>query len=133
MAPKSTLFSKSSRALRWRQQSMLSRPNKKSMVEISNQPCLWGQNGHKEMHFNAICLHKKTRSQPARPKVAVFTGKIDCKKYPRALQNLMTKEKQIHVRKMQQEQGIKPIFRPASAEARVASLEAKLGINYQPE
>ena len=34
----------------------------------------------------------KTRSQPMRPKVAAFMGKVECKKYPKADWNSMTKE-----------------------------------------
>ena len=34
----------------------------------------------------------KTGSQPAKPKVAVFTGKIGYKKYPKAVLNSMSRE-----------------------------------------
>ena len=32
-----------------------------------------------------------------KPKVAAFTGKVECKKYPKAVWNYMTKEQQMHV------------------------------------
>ena len=40
MASKSTMSSKASEALSWRQQLMLAKPNQKSMVQILMQPCL---------------------------------------------------------------------------------------------
>ena len=39
----------------------------------------------------------KTISQPVRPKVAAFTGKVECKKYPKAVCNSMTNEQQMKV------------------------------------
>ena len=40
----------------------------------------------------------KTGSQPVRPKMAAFMGKIECKKYPKAAWNSMTREQQMQVR-----------------------------------
>ena len=37
----------------------------------------------------------KTRSQSAKPKVSPFTGKIKCKKYPKAVQKSMSREQQM--------------------------------------
>ena len=49
-------FSKKSRALSWRQWSMLHGPNQKNMVHILMQLCLSGPNGHKERLYNSMCL-----------------------------------------------------------------------------
>ena len=43
----------------------------------------------------------KTRSQPVRPKVVAFIGKVECKKYPKAVWNFVMKE----------QQGIKPTMK----------------------
>ena len=42
----------------------------------------------------------KARSCPVKPKVVAFIGKIECKKYPMAVWNTMTKEQQIQMRKL---------------------------------
>ena len=75
----------------------------------------------------------KTRSQTVRPKVASFTRKIKCKKYPKAVWNSMTKEQQMQVCKLHEQQSIKPAIKQTSADARIAALEVNHGINYQPK
>ena len=58
--------------------------------------------------YNMQSIHTaKTRHQPAKPKVVVFTGKIECKKYPKTVWNPISREQQIQVRKMHEQQGIK--------------------------
>ena len=42
----------------------------------------------------------KTGSQPMRSKVMAFSGKVEFKKYPKAVWNSMTKEQQSQVRKL---------------------------------
>ena len=42
----------------------------------------------------------KTRSQPVRPEVLAFTGKVECNKYPNAVWNFMTKEQQMQICKL---------------------------------
>ena len=75
----------------------------------------------------------KTRTQPVRPKVVASMGKIECKNYPKAVWNFMTKEHQMQVRNLCEQQGIKPTTKQQSTDARVAALEAKLGISSQPK
>ena len=75
----------------------------------------------------------KTRSQPVRPKVVTFTGKVECKKYPKAVWNSMTRDQQIQVRKLQEQQGIKPTTWQTGTDPRISALEAKLWIAFQPE
>ena len=53
-------------------------------------------------------------------------GKVECKKYPKA-----AKEQQMQVRKLPKQQGIKATMMQTSADARIAALEAKLGIDSQ--
>ena len=73
----------------------------------------------------------KTRSQSVRPKVAAFMWNIKCKKYPMAVWNSMTKEQQMQVCQLRKQQGNKPAAKQTSTDARIAALEAKLGINSQ--
>ena len=75
----------------------------------------------------------KTGSQPVRPKVMAFMGKIECKKYPKAVWNSITKVQQMQLHKLHEQQGIKPATKQTSADARIAALEAKLGIASQPK
>ena len=49
----------------------------------------------------------KTGSQLVRSKVVVFTGKVKCKKYTKAVWNSMTKEQQMQVHKLHKQQGVK--------------------------
>ena len=62
-----------------------------------------------------------------------FMGKIRCKKYPKKVWNSMPKEQQTQVPKLHEQQSIKPTMKMTSANARIAALEAKLGINSQPK
>ena len=45
----------------------------------------------------------------------------------------MTKEQQMQVCKLCEQQGIKPSPKQTSTDARIAALEAKLRITYQPK
>ena len=74
-----------------------------------------------------------TRSQLVRSKVAAFMGKVECKKYPKAVRNSVTREQQMQVRMLQEQQGIKPTMRQTSTDARISALEVKLGITSQSE
>ena len=73
----------------------------------------------------------KTRHQPVMPKVVTYVGKIECKKYSKAVWNSMFSEQQMQVRKLHEQQGIKPTAKQTSAEARIAALKVQLGINSQ--
>ena len=75
----------------------------------------------------------KTGSQPVRPKVSAFMGKIGCKKYPKAVLNSMTKEQQMQVHKLCGQQGTKPNMKQTSVDARNAALEAKFEISSKTE
>ena len=112
---------------------MLSGYNQTDMVQILIQPCLSGPNDHEERLDNAILCIAKTGSHPVKPKVVAFMEKIVCEKYPKAVWSYMTKEQQIQVRKQQEQQGIKPIPKQTSIEARIAALEAQLGVSSQPK
>ena len=80
----------------------------------------------------SVCI-AKMGSQPVKPKVVAFTGKVECKKYPKAIWNSMTREQQMQVRKFHEQLGIKPNVKQISADTRIAALEAKLGIASQTE
>ena len=56
-----------------------------------------------------------------RPKVVAFRGKIKCKKYPKAVRNFMTKEQQMHICKLCEQQGIKSATKQMKTGARVAA------------
>ena len=45
----------------------------------------------------------------------------------------MMNEQQMQVRKLHEKQGIKPAAKQTSADARIAALEAKLRISFQPK
>ena len=45
----------------------------------------------------------------------------------------MTRKQQMQVRKLQEQEGIKPTMRQTSADVRISALEAKLRITSQPE
>ena len=64
----------------------------------------------------------KNRSQPVKHKVVAFMGKIECKKYPKAVWNSM----------MNEQQGIKPAMKQTSAEVRIITIETQLSISSQP-
>ena len=73
----------------------------------------------------------ETGSQPVKPKVGSYTWKIECKKYPKADWNSMSRKKKIRVRKLCEQQCIKPATKKTSVVARVAALEAQLVIHFQ--
>ena len=58
-------------------------------------------------------------------------GKVECKQYPKAAWDSMTKEQQMKVRKLCIQHGIKPTAKQTSKDAKVDALEAKLGISSQ--
>ena len=60
-------------------------------------------------------------------------GEIECKQYPKAVWNFMTNEQQMQVRKLQEQQGIKPTAKQTSTGARIAALEDKLRISSHPK
>ena len=68
-----------------------------------------------------------------KPKVAPFTGKIEYNSYSKAVCNSMCKKQEMQVRKPCEQQGIKPITKQLSAEARIAALEAQVRTNSQLE
>ena len=84
-------------------------------------------NGHKEGIQYAIYPN------PAKSKVAPFTGKLECKKYPKAVWNSMSREPQMQVRKLRVHQGIKPTSKQSGSEIRNAALEAQLRVDSQPK
>ena len=61
-----------------------------------------------------------------RPKVVAFMEKVEFKMYPKSVWNFI-KEQQIEVWKLCKQQGTKPMMKQTSADARIATLEAKLG------
>ena len=60
--------------------------------------------------------------------MAAFIWKVECKKLPKAVLNSMTKEQQMQVCKLYEQQGIKPAMKQTSADVGIAALEAMLGI-----
>ena len=101
-ALKSITSSKESRGLSWRQGSMFSRPNQRSMARIVMQMVI-------KKGYNLQSIHiAKTGSQPAKPKVVAFMGIIECKNCPKSVWNSMFKELQMQARKLHEQQGIKP-------------------------
>ena len=57
-------------------------------------------------------------------------GKIECTKYPRAVWNSISREQQVKVRKLSEQQGIKPTTKQISEEARIAALEARINSHF---
>ena len=51
----------------------------------------------------------------------------------RAVWNSMTREQQMQVRKLHEQQGIKPPMQKTGTDTRISALEAKLGIASQPK
>ena len=47
--------------------------------------------------------------------------------------NFMSREQQMQVRKLQEQQGINPISKQPNAETRKAALETQLTVHYQPD
>ena len=64
--------------------------------------------------------------------MAAFMGKTECKKYTRAVLNSLSGENQMKVKKLYEQQYIKPTAKQTSAEARISALDAQLGIISQP-
>ena len=65
--------------------------------------------------------------------MVAFTGNVECKKYPKAVWNSMTRDKQMMVIKLQEQQGIKSATRQTTADARISAFEAKLWLTSQPK
>ena len=61
-----------------------------------------------------------------------LTGKVECKKYPKEVCNSMKKEQQMQIRKLHEQQVIKHTAKQTIADARIATLVAKLRISSQP-
>ena len=59
--------------------------------------------------------------------------KVECKKYPKAVWNSMSRKQQMQVRKLHEHQGIKPTTKQIGTEARIAAHESQLGIDSQPK
>ena len=78
---------------------------------------------NKDYNIKSVCS-ANTRSQLAKHKVAPFMGKMECKKYLKAVWNIMSRERQMQVRKLQEQQGIKSAMR---------HYEAWLGVHSQPK
>ena len=122
MALKSTIFSKDSRVLSWSHQCC---------------PVLWYScvlswlDGHEEVLQNAICPYCQDQKS-SKPEAAAFTGKLEYKKYPKAVWNSMSKEQQMQVRKLREQQGIKPTVRQFMAKARITALRLSLGLILNP-
>ena len=60
-------------------------------------------------------------------------GKIECKKYSKAVWNFMSKVQQMQVSKLHEQQGIKPAVQMTSAKARISALEDQLKVNSKPK
>ena len=73
-----------------------------------------------------------TRSCLVKPEAA-FMGKIECKKYPKAVWNSMTKGQQMQVGKLHEQQGIMLATKQSSTEARIFAPESQLRISSQPK
>ena len=75
----------------------------------------------------------KTGRQPVRAKVVAFMGKVECKKYPKAVWNFINRHQKMQVKKLCKQQGIKPTIKQTSTDARIAALEVKIKMTSQPE
>ena len=71
--------------------------------------------------------------QPAKPKVTPFMGKVESTKYSNAVWKSMCREQQMQVRKLQEQQGIKPTYKQPITEAWIAALKNQLEVNSHPE
>ena len=60
-------------------------------------------------------------------------GKVEFKKYSKAVWNSNTMEQRVKVCKLCEQQGIKLAMKQTSTDTRITALEAKLGITSQPE
>ena len=60
-------------------------------------------------------------------------GEAECKMYPKAVWNFMTNKQQMQVKKLCEQQGIKPTMKQTSSKARIAATEAQPRISSQPE
>ena len=67
-----------------------------------------------------------------KPKEVAFMGKIKCKRNPKAIWNSMTKEQQIKVRKLHEQQDIKPAMKQTITDAKITALDTQLRISSQP-
>ena len=72
------------------------------------------------------------RSQPVKPQVVHFMGKIEWDKHPKTVVNSKSSE-QMHVGKLWEQQGIKTISKQPSTVARIPAFEAQLRVNSQSE
>ena len=110
---------------------MLSGPNQRNMEQTLMQPCpIWAKWLQKRPSVQSDHI-MKTKSEQVNPKVAAFMGKVKCKKYPKAVLKFIMKKEQMQVRELHEQQDIKPTAKQPSADARIAALEAQLGISSQ--
>ena len=105
---------------------MLFAPNQKSMSYMGQMVMKIG------LISQSVCI-TKNGSQPMWSKVVAFIWKVECKKYPKAVRNSKTREQEMQVRKLHEQQGIKPTMKQTSVDTRIAALEAKVGITSQPK
>ena len=63
--------------------------------------------------------------------MAAFMGIVECKNYPKAVWNSMSKKQQMQVRKLHEPQGINPAAKQIRAVDRFVALEAKLQVSSQ--
>ena len=59
-----------------------------------------------------------------------FMEEIEYKKYLEAMWNNMSIEQQVQIRKLHEQQGIKPTYKQQSADARIAASEARPRVNF---
>ena len=95
-ALKSTTFSKESRVLSWRLQAQPKMYHKDFDGTVSYLGKMVVKKGNTMQSIPIT----KTAGQQAKPRVAAFMGKIECKKYPKAVWNSMSREKQMQDRKL---------------------------------
>ena len=86
---------------------MLLESNQKSRTDFGVTTSYWVQMVMKKSLTMQSAHIAKTGSQLVRPKVAAFMGKIKCTKYLQAVWNSMTKEQQMQVCKLHEQQHIK--------------------------
>ena len=112
---------------------MLSGPSQRSMAWILLQLCLTLAKRCQSRATQQSVHIAKTKGQPPKLKVVAFIGKIECKKYPKAVWNSISREQQMQTRKLHEQQGIKLAEKKNSTVARIVALKAQLRINSQPK
>ena len=114
--------------LNWKQGSMLAGPKKTAWQDFDvTVSYLHWMVMKKCYNIQSLCI-AKTGSQSAKPNVVAFMGKLECKKYLKAVWNSVYKEQQMQVRKLCEQQCIKPAVKYINAGARIAALSVWCGI-----